>query len=152
MLWAALCMLKQFPEMLSKDPQSIQLLDLSKSTKGIASYMPSDVHLMNHIFSLRSSLLCRRPAEDRKDDPGPHRYSMTELSSAVKSDALNGIASSSVMLAMPVAGPTGGSTRTFYKRQLPCPPAVAFSSSEGAGPPSSLYNLTPGSVPACRLD
>ena len=38
---------------------------------------------------------------------------------------------SSTRLAAPLIEPTGN-TRTFYKRQLPCPPAVAFSSTEGA--------------------
>ena len=38
---------------------------------------------------------------------------------------------SSTRLAAPLIEPIGN-TRTFYKRQLPCPPAVAFSSTEGA--------------------
>lgn len=38
---------------------------------------------------------------------------------------------SSTRLAAPLIEPTGN-TRTFYKRQLPCPPAVTFSSTEGA--------------------
>ena len=33
-------------------------------------------------------------------------------------------------------------TRTFYKRQLPCPPAVAFSSAEGALSASQQCHLS----------